>query len=84
MVNVTVFGKSCIAWNITRPNLHWHHNYCRNPDPSALSPWCYVNTQRMEYCDVPKCESLISCKLTLIHIKIYILYIKQHIAHTNV
>ena len=33
------------------------HNYCRNPDDDPRGPWCFTDhvTDRMEYCDIPRC-----------------------------
>jgi hypothetical protein len=57
MVNVTVFRNVCISWSIHRPSTGWKHNFCRNPDKDAHSPWCYVSVKgRREYCAVKKCE----------------------------
>ena len=31
------------------------NSYCRNVDHSQSQPWCYVDKQTIELCDIPKC-----------------------------
>jgi hypothetical protein len=53
-----VYGNVCISWSVRRPNTGWTHNFCRNPDKEANSPWCYVSKERREYCAVKNCKLL--------------------------
>lgn len=35
------------------------HNYCRNPNPVKESrPWCFIETGKREYCDIPACGNI--------------------------
>lgn len=35
------------------------HNYCRNPNPGKESrPWCFIETGKREYCDIPACGNI--------------------------
>jgi receptor tyrosine kinase-like orphan receptor 1 len=45
------------------------NSYCRNVDHSQRQPWCYVDRQTIELCDIPKCADkmwfIIICALAL-------------------
>ncbi|KAL0104423.1 hypothetical protein PUN28_017273 [Cardiocondyla obscurior] len=71
--NVTVSGNACLPWGneriarqlrVTVPSREIRdklemHNYCRNPNPVKESrPWCYIETGRREYCDIPACGNI--------------------------
>lgn len=72
-VNTTRSGKNCRIWHeiylgsmgdvdVTIPA---NHNYCRNPNNTAMGPWCYFSQKginSIEYCnvgtpDMPRCFS---------------------------
>merc|ERR1719270_2353856 len=53
---------SPVADTIADANTEWgngigNHNYCRNPDSSMDSPWCYTQDpqKEKEICGIPKC-----------------------------
>lgn len=33
-------------------------NFCRNPTNKTFGPWCFVNKNEWEYCDIPKCSGM--------------------------
>ena len=63
----TKYGDSCRTWNspeigfwfsdeeISRLGPLQGNRYCRNPD-GAATPWCLVEDEEYEYCDIPKCD----------------------------
>ena len=67
-ISTTKYGLTCQKWSDHSPHNHTHitpdthpgtglgdHNYCRNPDRSEGSAWCYTTdpSQRWEDCDIP-------------------------------
>uniref|UniRef100_A0A5S6QY80 Neurotrypsin n=1 Tax=Trichuris muris TaxID=70415 RepID=A0A5S6QY80_TRIMR len=60
--NVTETGLPCLPWNGNpiksslpyRQQQMLEHNYCRNPN-GYLEPWCMVEPNRRERCDIPEC-----------------------------
>ncbi|XP_078055437.1 salivary plasminogen activator beta-like [Mustelus asterias] len=71
----TVSGTECLRWDSsTVLSLKYNamiydaldvglgsHNYCRNPDGDN-KPWCYVQDSVREYCDIPKCQTVVAPK----------------------
>ena len=66
----TINGRTCQAWSSQTPHGHGYTpenfpdgglvaNYCRNPDDSTPSAWCYTmdSGTRWEVCGVPQCLS---------------------------
>ena len=51
---VTASKARCLPWNEHEPEHNWAHNYCRNPSGKKDRPWCYVEKNKWEYCNVPK------------------------------
>ena len=51
---VTISGRRCLPWNEIAPGLIWAHNYCRNPNGKRDKPWCYIDKNKWEYCNVPE------------------------------
>ena len=62
------YGQTCQSWSANYPHNHSQitaelypdgglgdHNYCRNPDRSEDTAWCYTTDpeQRREDCDLP-------------------------------
>ncbi|XP_077267025.1 uncharacterized protein LOC143900014 isoform X4 [Temnothorax americanus] len=71
--NVTISGNKCLPWADERIAHHLRinvinkeirdrlqtHNYCRNPNPIKESrPWCFTETGKREYCDIPACGNI--------------------------
>ncbi len=59
---VTGSGERCIKW--TSPGLqqifagqqNWDHNYCRNPNGSDDAPFCFIDQDNLDYCQIPRCS----------------------------
>ena len=73
-ISMTRSGLPCANWAQLFKPLHqyiWHahergsalqsENYCRNPSGDKNGPWCYTNvdTEIMDYCEIPRCGRLI-------------------------
>ncbi|XP_012060148.1 PREDICTED: LOW QUALITY PROTEIN: uncharacterized protein LOC105623362 [Atta cephalotes] len=71
--NVTISGNECLSWadkrivhqlriNVVNKEIRDKlemHNYCRNPNPIKESrPWCFIETGKREYCDIPACGNI--------------------------
>ncbi|XP_018303194.1 uncharacterized protein [Mycetomoellerius zeteki] len=71
--NVTISGNECLSWaderiahqlriNVVNKKIRDKlemHNYCRNPNPIKESrPWCFIETGKPEYCDIPACGNI--------------------------
>lgn len=76
MGNKTVsrFGKKCLHWKVMAENFKIPHrfpdktvedakNFCRNPTNKTFGPWCFVDINNWEYCDVERCSSMIYCHI---------------------
>ena len=73
-INLTVTGKKCAEWNEVEPesddeealnpaafpevSLKEAKNFCRNPEATAFSPWCFLDKDKdeKEPCFVPLCN----------------------------
>uniref|UniRef100_A0A669CWD4 Hepatocyte growth factor n=1 Tax=Oreochromis niloticus TaxID=8128 RepID=A0A669CWD4_ORENI len=67
--SVTVSGILCQAWASPVPHEHnfglltdLRENYCRNPDNSAVGPWCFTTDPRPHFrheeCGIPQCSEV--------------------------
>ncbi|XP_078679936.1 plasminogen-like isoform X2 [Branchiostoma floridae x Branchiostoma belcheri] len=69
-LSVTTNGKTCQRWDSDSPHSRAHgyraedypylelvENYCRNPDGTSFTIWCYTThpSTRWEYCSDPRC-----------------------------
>lgn len=60
--DVSANGSRCLMWSVQlqisiseHPELAGGHAYCRNPGSIELAPFCYVDGNRRELCDIPQC-----------------------------
>jgi len=70
LLTSTVSGRTCQKWladkphvpgiDVSKKNGLGNHNFCRNPDKSEESPWCFTMdpTKEKELCEVPVCGKL--------------------------
>ena len=56
----TVDGVPCMKW--TEGVTEDEHNFCRNPTDDPNGVWCNTGASSTGYCNVPKCDPLITTR----------------------
>ena len=56
----TVAGVACVKW--AEGVTEGEHNFCRNPNDDPNGVWCNTGASSTGYCNVPKCDPLITTR----------------------